>query len=84
MFSPIHSPYGAPIGYVNKVTLANAGKVYDRLVPMCGAYDKAGMYFGLEKTLRVAYKANLSFVQFYRVGDETFTGTELHKYLKSI
>ena len=45
------------------------GKIFDCAVPMCGAYDKGGAYWGLGRQLRVRYTKDLNFVHFYRVGD---------------
>jgi len=47
-------------------------RIYDCAVPMSGdvAYDKGGAYWGIGKQLRVKYNKDLSFVKFYRLGDE--------------
>lgn len=47
-------------------------RIYDCAVPMSsdGAYDKGGAYWGFGKQLRVKYNKDLSFVKFYRSGDE--------------
>ncbi len=45
-------------------------KVYDCLVPMNGAYDRGGVYWGIAlhgiKPLRVKYTKDLSYIEFYR------------------
>lgn len=47
-----------------------AVKVYDCLVPMNGAYDRGGVYWGMAlhgvKPLRVKYTKDLSYIEFYR------------------
>jgi len=72
---------GAPMGraniddcpkeIVNGVTMSKTGKLFDCAVPMSndGAYDRSGSYWGLGGQLRVQYNKNLTFVRFYRVGD---------------
>jgi hypothetical protein len=42
-------------------------KVFDTAVPMSGAYDKGGAYWGIGKQLRVSYTKDLSFINFYRI-----------------
>lgn len=41
-------------------------KVFDCFVPMNGAYDKGGAYWGLGRPLRVSYTKDLSYINFYR------------------
>ena len=40
--------------------------IFDCAVPMNGAYDKGGAYWGLGDELRVQYTKDLTFVEFYR------------------
>lgn len=68
--------YGAPmgrpnVGYYPKGFTKDLKRVYDCAVPMSndGAYDKGGAYWGTGRQLRVRYTKDLSFIQFYRVGD---------------
>ena len=79
----VSTKYGAPMGRMNigkqphiitsgranKVYKCNQVKIYDKRVPMsqCGAYDKGGAYWGIDKQLRVRFTANLSYVEFYRM-----------------
>jgi hypothetical protein len=84
IITKVNSQYGAPMGRPNidnRVELIHGGeigtkklsggKVFDCRVPMSndGAYDKGGAYWGIGKELRVRYTKDLSFVEFYRVGD---------------
>lgn len=79
----VNTSLGAPMGrydvgeYPHTVTSGkacniykkNQKKVFDCAVPMCGAYDRGGAYWGLGKQLRVRYTKDLTFIQFYRLGD---------------
>lgn len=83
---PVSGKYGAPMGRSNVGTeLPIAAKVYsgkvksyDCAVPMCsccGAYDIGGAYWGSNRMndigqLRVQYTKDLSFIRFYRKGQE--------------
>jgi hypothetical protein len=65
----VYCERGAPMGRRNIGRRSTYKRVYDRLVPMCtccGAYDKGGAYWGLGKRLRVAFHADLSYIEFYR------------------
>lgn len=56
-----------------KVTFVNPMKkrVFDCAVPMSdGAYDRGGAYWGHGKQLRVKYTKDLTYVHFYRKGEE--------------
>ena len=80
--------YGAPLGRPNvgvrPITInldavgnfitVDAEKIYDCAVPMSsdGAYDKGGAYWGVGKQLRVSYTKDLSYVEFYRAGEQTW------------
>lgn len=71
---------GAPMGRMNKgtkPTVITSGKnckivkrnqitVFDCKVPMNGAYDKGGVYWGLGTELRVSYTKDLNYIEFYR------------------
>jgi hypothetical protein len=46
-------------------------KLFDCKVPIPdGCYDKGGAYWGHGAELRVSYTKDLSYVHFYRLGDE--------------
>lgn len=80
IITPCSGKYGAPMGRaswderdpqtLNKSTTGN--KVFDCAVPMSsdGAYDKGGAYWGIGKQLRVKYTKDLTYVHFYRRGEE--------------
>lgn len=54
------------------VKSARKERIYDCKVPMCGccgAYDTGGAYWGLGAELRVSYTKDLSYVNFYRLGE---------------
>lgn len=63
--------YGAPMGRSSHGERPQNVKIYDCRVPMYsdGAYDKGGAYWGIGPELRVKYTKDLSYVEFYRVGD---------------
>lgn len=45
-------------------------KLYNKRVPMIdGAYDIGGAYWGIGRELRVVFNKELTYVRFYRVGD---------------
>jgi hypothetical protein len=71
----VSSKYGAPMGRANIGTRPADGKVrvYDCAVPMSsyGEYDKGGAYWGLGKQLRVSYTKDLSYIEFYRRGEQS-------------
>lgn len=59
--------YGAPMGRSNVGTRPTNKKIYDCYVPMNGAYDRGGAYWGLGSSpLRVSYTKDLSYIEFYR------------------
>ena len=82
IITDVNCRYGAPMGRMSigvnpnllcntdKISL-NPVKVYDCAVPMtsCGAYDKGGVYWGIGRQLRVRYTKDLSYIEFYRLGD---------------
>ena len=59
---------GAPMGRMNVGSPVNKERVFDCQVPMCGAYDKGGAYWGLGTPMRVSYTKDLSYIRFYRQG----------------
>ena len=70
IITKVNIGYGAPMGrhsVGNAPRLAENIKVYDCAVPMNGAYDRGGAYWGLGPQLRVSYTKDLSYIHFYRV-----------------
>jgi hypothetical protein len=74
IITQVSGKYGAPMGRVNVGTRPDDQKIYDCAVPMSGygEYDKGGAYWGLGKQLRVSYTKDLSYIEFYRKGGQTF------------
>lgn len=62
-----HEPYTVVRGRNGRICKKDQVKVYDKRVPMDGAYDKGGAYWGLGAELRVRFTKDLSFIQFYRL-----------------
>lgn len=59
-------------GKNNKILKCNQIKIFDCRVPMCSgdpSYDKGSAYWGLGNELRVSYTKDLSYIEFYRVGE---------------
>jgi len=63
---PVNCARGAPMGRSNRGTKPNNRRIFDRRVPMNGAYDRGGAYWGLGKELRVSYTQDLEYIHFYR------------------
>ena len=63
---------GAPMGRPSIGEKPTDKKVYDCRVPMRadGAYDRGNAYWGIGPELRVKYTKDLSYIHFYRVGEE--------------
>jgi hypothetical protein len=87
IITKVNGTYGAPMGRSNKgtrpVTITsgpncrifkkNQVKIYDCAVPMSdSAYDKGGAYWGMGKQLRVSYTKDLSYIEFYRIGEQSW------------
>jgi hypothetical protein len=72
IITQVSGKYGAPMGRSNVGSKPNDQKIYDCAVPLSndGAYDKGGAYWGIGKQLRVAYTKDLSYVEFYRKGEQ--------------
>lgn len=72
---PVDGTYGAPMGRFsnNPSEKPLDKKVFDSSVRMspCGAYDFGGAYWGCGKELRVEYTKDLSYIRFYRKGEES-------------
>jgi len=62
-------PHTVTRGRNNRICKCDQKKVFDCRIPMNGAYDKGGVYWGLGRELRVKYTKDLSYIEFYRVGD---------------
>jgi len=58
---------GAPMGRSNKGQAPANKSVFNCKVPMNGAYDKGGAYWGIGSELRVEYTKDLSYINFYRI-----------------
>lgn len=82
IITKVNCKYGAPMGRSNVipspmtiydhggVLKVNGKRVFDCWVPMNGAYDKGGAYWGLPANLRVKYTKDLSYVEFYRTDNK--------------
>lgn len=71
ILTKVNCTYGAPMGRHNAggiSTFCNK-RIFNCRVPMNGAYDKGGAYWGLGNELRVSYTKDLSYINFYRVGE---------------
>jgi hypothetical protein len=72
IITDVSCKYGAPMGRLS-FGKPNGKKVFDRAVPMIGAYDKGGAYWGIPSNekgcgqLRVKYTKDLQYIKFYRV-----------------
>lgn len=81
LIPPVNCFYGAPMGRPNvgnqpitivrgrngRICKKDQTKIYDKRVPMDGAYDEGGAYWGLGKELRVRFTKDLSYIEFYRM-----------------
>lgn len=72
IITKVDSKFGAPMGRPNVGVRPTNTRIYDCKVPMSGdgAYDRMGCYFGLGGELRVSYTKDLSYIHFYRVGQQ--------------
>jgi hypothetical protein len=68
IITEVSTKYGSPMGRRNIGTKPDDKTIFDCYVPMNGAYDKGGAYWGLGKPLRVSYTKDLSYVDYYRLG----------------
>jgi hypothetical protein len=80
IITKVDTSRGAPMGRYNvgeyphtvtsgrncKIFKKHQKKVFDCAVPMNGAYDRGGAYWGLGSQLRVSYTKDLSYINFYR------------------
>lgn len=69
IITPVNTTYGAPIGRPNVGIRPVDQEIFDCRVPMDGAYDTGGAYWGLGRSLRVSYTEDLSYIEFYRVSE---------------
>lgn len=68
VINKVNTQYGAPMGRANKGTKpTDKTKVYDKRVPLVDGYDDGGAYWGIGRELRVAFTADLSYIEFYRI-----------------
>ncbi len=67
----VNTAYGAPMGRISDSIDKKPKdiKIYDRAVPMIDGYDKGGAYWGIGKQLRAEYNKDLSYIRFYRKGE---------------
>jgi hypothetical protein len=72
IITPVDGSRGAPMGRPNVGEKPENTRIYDCYVPMSGdgAYDTGGAYWGLGAPLRVQYTKDLSYIRFYREGDD--------------
>ena len=71
IITKVSCKYGAPMGRPDVGIRPKEGKIYDCAVPMCstGDYDRGGAYWGTGRQFRVKYTRDLSYIEFYRLGD---------------
>jgi hypothetical protein len=72
IITQVSGKYGAPMGRSNIGERPKDKRIFDCAVPMrdYGGYDKGGAYWGIGKQLRVSYTKDLSYVEFYRKGEQ--------------
>lgn len=66
----VNCKYGAPMGRRVQEVARIDSKVYDCAVPLVDGYDKGGAYWGIPNNLRVQYTTDLTYVNFYRKGEQ--------------
>jgi len=80
IITKVGSQYGAPMGRANvdkcPISECNGqrfsyvGKKYDCAIPLdSGGYDRGGAYWGIGRQLRCEYNKDLTWIKFYRTGD---------------
>jgi hypothetical protein len=67
IITKVSTKFGAPMGRFNVGERPTNKRIFDCKVPMNGAYDIGGVYWGLGAELRVSYTKDLEFISFYRV-----------------
>jgi len=88
IITEVSTKYGAPMGRNNvgsrpvtitsgphcRIFKKNQKRIFDCFVPMSSdsAYDKGGAYWGIGRPLRVSYTKDLSYIEFYRAGDQNW------------
>ena len=71
--SRLDTKFGAPMGRANVGFPPEDVRIYDRALPMCEpGYDKGGAYWGIGPEMRVRFTADLSYVEYYRLGSGPF------------
>lgn len=68
----VNVKFGSPMGrFSNTPTERPLNKtIFDCSVPLAGGgYDKGGAYWGLPNNLRVEYTKDLTYIRFYRFGE---------------
>ena len=58
---------GGPHKFIVNPETKVSKTLFDCAMPMCGAYDRGGAYWGLDSQLKVSYTKDLTYVNFYRV-----------------
>tara|TARA_R110000868_G_scaffold20888_1_gene87646 strand:+ start:1119 stop:1448 length:330 start_codon:yes stop_codon:yes gene_type:complete len=67
VFIDLSGKYGAPMGRENTLSRLSAHvTIHDRAVPMCGAYDRGGAYWGLGEELRCRFSSDGQYREYYR------------------
>lgn len=70
IINPVDGKFGAPMGRCGVGVKPTDKKVFDCFVPMNGAYDIGGTYWGLamdgNAPVRVAYTKDQSYIRYYR------------------
>ena len=71
IITKVNCEYGAPMGRNDEGNKPTDKKIFDCRVnlPYDGAYDKGGAYWGCGNELRVSYTKDLSYIHFYRKGE---------------
>lgn len=66
IITKVSTKFGSPMGRTNVGVKPTNQNIFDCKVPMSGAYDTGGAYWGLGSELRVEYTKDLSYINFYR------------------
>lgn len=69
VITPCNLTYGAPMGRPNVGQRPGTGKIYDKRVKLIDGYDAGGAYWGCGAELRVYFTGDLSYIEFYRKGE---------------
>jgi hypothetical protein len=71
LVSLVDTTRGAPMGRYNFGAAQEGKRVFNMPVHLNDGYDKGGAYWGLGKPLRVEFHADLSYYEYYRVGERS-------------